>query len=105
MELDKYIGIDVHSSTLVVNARDAFGKVILESTVATNAEAIIQCIGGLRGRLHVTFEEGTMRSGCTRCCDGVWMTSWCAMRERVVCCRTAATPTRSMLGRCHIYCG
>jgi len=59
MELDKYIGIDVHSSTLVVNARDAFGKVILESTVATNAEAIIQCIGGLRGRLHVTFEEGT----------------------------------------------
>jgi transposase len=59
MELDKYIGIDVHSSTLVVNARDAFGKVILESTVATNAEAIVQCIGGLRGRLHVTFEEGT----------------------------------------------
>ena len=59
MELDKYIGIDVHSSTLVVNARDAFGKVILESVVATNAEAIVQCIGGLRGRLHVTFEEGT----------------------------------------------
>ena len=59
MELDKYIGIDVQSSTLVVNARDAFGKVILESTVATNAEAIVQCIGGLRGRLHVTFEEGT----------------------------------------------
>lgn len=59
MELDKYIGIDVHSSTLVVNARDAFGKVILQSTVGTNAEAIVQCIGGLRGRLHVTFEEGT----------------------------------------------
>jgi transposase len=59
MELDKYIGIDVHSSTLVVNARDAYGKVILESVVATNAEAILQCIGGLRGRLHVTFEEGT----------------------------------------------
>lgn len=59
MELDKYIGIDVHSSTLVVNARDAFGKVILESIVPTKAEAIVQCIGGLRGRLHVTFEEGT----------------------------------------------
>ena len=59
MEMDKYIGIDVHSSTLVVNARDAFGKVILQSVVATNAEAIVQCIGGLRGRLHVTFEEGT----------------------------------------------
>src|SRR5262249_54778823 len=59
MELDKYIGIDVHRSTLVVNARDAFGKVILDSTVPTNAEAIQQCIGGLRGRLHITFEEGT----------------------------------------------
>jgi transposase len=59
MELDKYIGIDTHSSTLVVHARDAFGKVILQSVVPTNAEAIVQCIGGLRGRLHVTFEEGT----------------------------------------------
>jgi transposase len=59
MELDKYIGIDAHSSTLVVNARDAFGKVILQSVVPTNAEAVVQCIGGLRGRLHVTFEEGT----------------------------------------------
>jgi transposase len=59
MELDKYIGIDVHSSTLVVNARNALGKVILESVVPTNAEAIVECIGGLRGRLHITFEEGT----------------------------------------------
>jgi transposase len=59
MELDKYIGIDTHSSTLVVNARDAFGKIILQSVVATKADAILQCIGGLRGRLHVTFEEGT----------------------------------------------
>jgi transposase len=59
MELDKYIGIDVHSSSLVVNARDAFGKVIFQGTVPTNAEAILQCIGGLRGRLRVTFEEGT----------------------------------------------
>src|SRR5262245_58588669 len=59
MELDKYIGIDAHSSTLVVNARDAFGKVILQSVVPTKAEAIEQCLGGLRGRLHVTFEEGT----------------------------------------------
>jgi transposase len=59
MELDKYIGIDVHSSTLVVNARDALGKVILQGVVPTKGDAILQCIGGLRGRLHVTFEEGT----------------------------------------------
>jgi transposase len=59
MEMDKYIGIDTHRSTLVVNVRDSLGKVILESTVATKADAIRECIGGLRGRLHVTFEEGT----------------------------------------------
>jgi transposase len=33
--------------------------VILQSVVPTNAEAIQQCIGGLHGRLHITFEEGT----------------------------------------------
>jgi transposase len=59
MELDKYIGIDAHSSTLVVHARDSFGKVVLQSTVPTKADAILQCIGGLKGRLHITFEEGT----------------------------------------------
>jgi transposase len=59
MELDKYIGIDVHHSTLVVNARDAFGKVVFQGTVPTTRDAILQCVGGLRGRLHVTFEEGT----------------------------------------------
>ena len=59
MELDKYIGIDVHSSTLVVNVRDALGKVVQESTLPTTGDAILQCLSGLRGRLHVAFEEGT----------------------------------------------
>ena len=35
MEMDKYIGIDTHCSTLVVNVRDSLGKMIVESTVAT----------------------------------------------------------------------
>jgi len=70
MELDKYIGIDVHSSTLVVNARDAFGKVVLQSVVPTRADAILQCIGGLSGRLHVTLRRARMHSGCMRCCEG-----------------------------------
>jgi transposase len=59
MELAKYIGMDVHQSTVVVNVRDQWGKVILESTVPTEAGAILQCIGGLKGQLQVTFEEGT----------------------------------------------
>jgi transposase len=59
MELAKYIGMDVHQSTVVVNVKDQAGKVVLESTVPTEAGAIVQCIGGLKGQLHVTFEEGT----------------------------------------------
>jgi transposase len=59
MELVKYIGMDVHRSTVVVNVRNSLGKVVLESTVPTEAGAILQCIGGLKGPLHVTFEEGT----------------------------------------------
>ena len=59
MELAKYIGMDVHSSTVVVNVRNTYGKVVLESTVATEAGAILQCIGGLKGPLYVALEEGT----------------------------------------------
>ena len=59
MELDKYIGIDVHSSTLVVNVRDARGKVVQETIVPTTSDAILQCVSGLRGQLHIAFEEGT----------------------------------------------
>src|ERR671936_2757426 len=59
MERAKYIGMDVHRSTVVVNVRDVYGKVVLESTVPTEAQAILQCIGGLKGPLYVALEEGT----------------------------------------------
>lgn len=103
MELEKYIGIDVHSSTLVVNARDAFGKVILESTVATKAEAIVQCIGGLRGRLHVTFEEGTHAQWLYDVLRRrVYEVIVCDARERAGCCKMAARGIASMQERCRI---
>ena len=35
------------------------GKVVFQGTVPTSRDAILQCLGGLRGQLHVTFEEGT----------------------------------------------
>ena len=55
----KYIGIDVHTATISVAVLDAAGKLIMESILETKASTILQFIRGLRGDLHVTFEEGT----------------------------------------------
>ena len=68
MEQDKYIGMDVHSSTTVVNARDAFGKVVLEGIVATKAEAILQCnkvviLQQAAGRAELNAVEAPTGSG------------------------------------------
>jgi len=59
MNDDKYIGLDVHQATISVAVLDSVGKVVMESIVETKAESILQCLRGLRGSLHVTFEEGT----------------------------------------------
>jgi hypothetical protein len=38
---------------------DSAGKLVREAILETKAETILQFIRGLRGSLHVTFEEGT----------------------------------------------
>jgi len=55
----KYIGMDVHQATISVAVMDSVGKLILESILETKAATILQFVGGLRGSLLVTFEEGT----------------------------------------------
>src|SRR5256884_9638425 len=51
--------MDVHTATISVAVRDAAGKLIMESVIETKASTVLQCIQGVRGDLHVTFEEGT----------------------------------------------
>src|ERR1700741_4960386 len=51
--------MDVHQATISVAVMDSAGKLILESILETKATTILQFIGGLRGSLLVTFEEGT----------------------------------------------
>ena len=55
----KYIGLDVHQSTISVAVLDREGKLVMQCVLATHATAILDFIHGLRGSLHVTFEEGT----------------------------------------------
>src|ERR1035438_8309983 len=59
MNTIKYIGMDVHLATISIAVLDAKGKLLMEVTIATQAGALLDLIGGLRGSLHVTFEEGT----------------------------------------------
>jgi transposase len=55
----KYIGLDVHQATISASVLDSTGKLVMESILETKAATILQFIHGLRGSLHVTFEEGT----------------------------------------------
>jgi len=55
----KYIGLDVHQATISVAVFDSAGKLAMEAILETKAETILQFLRGLRGSLHVTFEEGT----------------------------------------------
>src|SRR2546422_4542026 len=55
----KYIGMDVHKEAIVIAVLNDSGKVVMESVIETRASSILQFLHGLRGELHVTWEEGT----------------------------------------------
>ncbi len=59
MDSIKYIGLDVHQSTISVAVLNGDGKLVMQSVIATRAATILEFLHGLRGTLHVTFEEGT----------------------------------------------
>src|SRR3984885_6269038 len=51
--------MDVHKETISIAVMKGDGKVVMESIIETKASTILQFIEGVRGDLHVTFEEGT----------------------------------------------
>src|SRR5260370_55158 len=55
----KFIGLDVHKTSVSAAVLDQDGKLVMQSVFATHAAAILSFIHGLRGTLRVTFEEGT----------------------------------------------
>ena len=59
MDSRKYIGMDVHKDSISIAVMNGAGKIVMECLVETKASIILQFIDGLRGNLHVTFEEGT----------------------------------------------
>jgi transposase len=55
----KYVGLDVHQATTVTSVREETGRVLARTVLPTEASAIVDYFRGLRGTIHVTFEEGT----------------------------------------------
>jgi len=45
----RYVGIDVHQATLVCAVKDESGQTVIESKIATRADAIQGFIRGLTG--------------------------------------------------------
>lgn len=56
---EKYVAMDVHKASVAIGVRDAGGKYIMESIVETKAITLLDFVNGLRGTIHLTFEEGT----------------------------------------------
>ena len=57
--MDRYIGIDVHSSGCTIAVVDAHGKRAGLHVVATNGQEIVECLAAIPGQRHMFFEEGT----------------------------------------------
>lgn len=55
----KYVALDVHQASTVFSVREEGGRVIARAVVPTEASAIVEYFRGMRGTVHVTFEEGT----------------------------------------------
>jgi hypothetical protein len=68
MDSAKYIGMDVHKESISIAVLNAAGKIVMECVIETKAITILQFFRGLRGELHVTFEEGTSAACPTQCC-------------------------------------
>src|SRR5580765_1680720 len=55
----KYVGMDVHKESTSIAVSNSAGKILMECVIETKASTILDFLGGLRGDVHVTLEEGT----------------------------------------------
>lgn len=55
----KYVGFDVHQATTLATVRQSTGKIIAQTILPTEEAALLEFVAGMRGAVHVAFEEGT----------------------------------------------
>src|ERR1044071_8289784 len=56
----KYVAFDVHQATISAAVLNLEGKLLTQAIMQTDATAIRDFLRGLSGRVHLTFEEGTL---------------------------------------------
>ncbi len=54
-----YVGMDVHRASIVIVVLNGAGKVVERTTLQTSATAVRSYLQRLKGKVYVTFEEGT----------------------------------------------
>ena len=54
-----YVGMDVHQTSIVIVVLNGAGKVVETSSLKTGATAVRSYLQRLKGKVYVTFEEGT----------------------------------------------
>lgn len=80
----KYVALDVHQATTLASVREDSGRVIARSVVPTDAPALTEFFRGMRGAIHVAFEEGTQAQ---------WLHDLLAPRvDRVIVCDRRGKP-------------
>ena len=86
----KYVALDVHEATTSASVREEGGRVIARSVLPTDDTAIIEFVRGMRGAVHVTFEEGTQAQ---------WLHDLLVpLVDRVVVCDRRGTPRQGNKG-------
>jgi hypothetical protein len=55
----KYVALDVHQAMIVASVREEGGRIIARTVFPTEEQAILEFFRGMRGSIHLTFEEGT----------------------------------------------
>ena len=88
----KYVALDVHQATTVTSVRTETGQVIARSIVPTEARAMTEFVRGMRGAVHVAFEEGIQAQ---------WLHDLLGpLVQRVVVCDRRGEPCRYPLTPC-----
>ena len=54
-----YVGMDVHRASIMIVVMNGAGKVVMQLVIETGAERVRGFLKQLRGKVYVTFEEGT----------------------------------------------
>ena len=57
--ITKYVALDVHQATTVASVRGQGGRVLARAILPTEEAAVVEFFRGMRGAVHVAFEEST----------------------------------------------